>query len=317
MLPDPLHLGQGSFDPIKLKGNTIGPTTHVLSQSRVVRGLWHPCGLSGSCLVTVTADAVVRIWELNRDNRWSFDSPTLAIDLTKLVVGTSEQEDFAPQRIGRNRGFSPDSVGMEVVSACFGGTGSSSESPWSAMTLWVAMQDGDVYALCPLLPTKWQPSSTLIPSLSIAAVAKSAAQQDEELLDSEESRRQRDQYRWISDIDGQEPILVPGSTEFSPCTEVYGRPSHPGPIPRLQGPFQILSEDSEEILEISDIYVTAARMDVEELMNGEDSDFESEALDEGGLSASVICLVTKDGRVYLCLDLDGVEGEWLPSTKVI
>ena len=75
---------------MKLKGNNIGPTTHVLSQSRVVSVLWHPFGVLGTCLVTVTAEAVVRVWELNRDNRWSFDSPSLAIDLKKIVLATSE-----------------------------------------------------------------------------------------------------------------------------------------------------------------------------------------------------------------------------------
>lgn len=314
ILPDPSHLGQGNADPIRLKGNTLGPTIHVLSQSPVVRALWHPFGVSGSCLVTITADAAVRVWELNRDNRWSFDSPALAIDLKKLAVGTSSEEDFVPQRIGRNKVFSSDAVGMEVVSACFGGTGSSSESAWSAATLWVAMQDGELYALCPLLPTKWQPSATLLPSLSTAVVSREF-QQDERSSDLE-SRRQRDQYQWISDIDSQDPILIPGATEISPKIEVYNRPLRPGPIPRLQGPFQILPEDSLEELELSDIYVIAAKVDTEELMIGEDSDSDLAPLDEGGLSASVICVVTRSGRIHICLDLDGVEGQWLPSVKV-
>ena len=314
ILPDPSNLGQGIADPIKLKCNTVGPTTDVLSQSPVVRALWHPCGVSGSCLVTITADAVVRVWELNRDSRWSFDRPELEIDLKKLALGTSSEDDFVPQRMGRNKAFSSDTVGMEVVSACFGGTGSSSESAWSAITLWIAMQDGELYALCPLLPTKWQPSATLLPSLSTAVVSKHS-QQDKESSDFE-SRRQRDHYQWISDLDSQEPFSAPGATEVSPKIEVYKRPLLPGPIPRLQGPFQLLYEDLEEDLELSDIYVIAAKVDTEELMIGEDSDSDLAALDEGGLSASVICLLTRSGKIHVYLDLDGVEGEWLPSVKV-
>ncbi len=310
VLPDSSYLGPGISEPIKVKGYTIGPITHVLSQSRLIRALWHPFGVSGNCLVTVTAEAVVRVWELNRDNRWSFDSPALAIDLKKLAAGISDEDDFTPQRSGRNRGFSTDSVGMEVVSACFGGTGLSSESAWSGMTLWISMQDGDVYALCPLLPEKWQPSSTLIPSLSTNIVFKATSLRDED------SHNAKDQYQWISDIDHQEPTLIPGATEISPDTEVYSRPLHPGPIPRLQGPFQILPEDSEEDLELSDIHVIAATIDEEELMIGEDSYSESEASTEEGLSASVICLMTKGGSLYICLDLYGVEGKWLPHKKV-
>lgn len=314
LLPDSSLLDKKQSEPLKLKGNTIGPTTHVLSQSRVVSTLWHPFGVFGTCLVTVTADAVVRVWELDRDNRWSFDSPSLAIDLKKLVLANSEEDDFSPEGIGRNRGFSLDGLGLEAVSACFGGTGLETESAWSAMTLWIGMQDGDVYALCPLLPTKWAPSKTVMPSLSIAAVAK-AALQDGTPEGSEEVRRQRDQYLWISDIDSQAPkVIQPSISSYS--VEVYNRPLHPGPIPRLQGPFQIFPEDSEQDLELSDLHVIAAKMDREELMKGEDFGSESEATNEEGLSAAVICLVTKTGSVLLCLDLDGVEGEWLPQEKV-
>lgn len=316
LLPHSSHLGAGKSGPIKLKGNNIGPTTHVLSQSRVVCALWHPFGVSGTCLVTVTAEAVVRVWELDRDNRWSFDSPSLAIDLKKLILGTSEEDDFSPERIGRNKRFSTDTIGMEVVSACFGGTGSDTESAWSAMTLWIAMQDGDVYAMCPLLPTKWVPSKDVISFLSIATVSM-AALQDEVPADSEESRHQRDQYQWLSDIDNQEPMFIQSPSALSSNSAVYSRPLHPGPIPRLQGPFQILPEDSEQDLELSDLHVIAAKMDREELMEGEDfSDDEPEASNEEGLSAALVCLITKSGSVLLCLDLDGVEGEWLPPQKV-
>lgn len=313
LLPGSSELGQGKTDPIKLKGNNIGPTTHVLSQPRVIRALWHPFGVLGTCLVTVTAEAVVRVWELDRDNRWSFDSPSLALDLKKLVSGTSQEDNFSPERVGRNKGFSSDAVGMEVVSACFGGTGSETESAWSAMTLWIGMQDGDVYALCPLLPTKWAPSDSVIPSLSVAAVSN-AALQDNVPADSEESQRQRDQYLWMSDIDNQEPKVIQGSV-LSSSVRVYNRPLHPGPIPRLQGPFQIFPDDSEQDLELSDLHVIASKID-RDLMDGDDSDSESEATNKEGLSAAVICLITRSGSVLLCLDLDGVEGEWLPPHKV-
>ncbi len=305
------------MEPIKLKAYTLGPTTHVLSQSPVIRALWHPCGVRGSCLVTITADAVVRIWELNCDNRWTFDSPSLGIDLKKLALGTSQEDDFTPYRIGRNRGFSAEMAGMEVVSACFGGTGSSEESAWSAMTLWVAMRDGDIYALCPLIPAKWQPSSTLIPSLSTIAVSKNAMCDGKEASDDQgESKSHREQYEWISNIDSQSPSMVPGATEISPWVETYSRPSNPGPIPKLQGPFQIFPDDSDEDVEFSDIYVIAAKLDTEDLLSGEDFNSESDISDAGGLSASVLCVLGRNGRVYVCLDIDGVEGQWLSPKKV-
>lgn len=309
IVPDSSHLEETDEKPLKPKAYTVGPTTHVLSQSRVVRALWHPYGVSKRCLVTITADAAVRVWELDPSNRWSFDSPSLAIDLKKLLFGTSNEEDFQPNRIGQNKGFSSDLVGMEAVSACFGGTGSEEESPWSPMTLWVAMKDGDVYALCPLLPSKWHPSATLLPSLSAAAVSKNTANDDMDQC-------KHDQYRWISDLDSQEPKLVHGESELAPLKEIYKRPSDPGPIPKLQGPFQIYPEDLEEDMELSDIHVIAAKLNIEELMQGEDFGSEPDMSDEEGLSTSIVCLMTRSGRIHICLDLDGVEGEWLPRKNV-
>lgn len=287
----------------------------MLSQAGVTNILWHPCGVGGNCLVTVTADAIVRLWEIKHEDRFSFANPSLAIDVKKLAVGSSEEDDFAPDKFERNRGFSSDDVGLEVASACFGGSGSSHESGWSATTLWIAMKGGDIYALCPLLPSKWQPSATLIPSLSQTAVAKDASREKGEFSDPAGERQCKDQLEWIRDVDGQDPMPLDSDEDFSPAPEVYRRPSHPGPIPRLQGPFQMSSEDIEEDLELSDIHVIAARIDDEDFMDDE-SDSEAESTDEQGVSTPVIVLMTISGRVYVCLDLEGVEGQWLPRRKV-
>ena len=315
VLPERSHLGQAS-GAIRLKTHMVGPTTHVLSQSSLASVLWHPCGVAGNCLVTVTADAVVRVWELDRSNRLSFDSPSLAVDLKKLSVAASQEDDTTPHRMGRNRSFSTDDIGMDVASACFGGTGSSGESAWSAMTLWVAMKEGDVYALCPLLPSNWQPSPTVLPSLSTAIVSKTSSLVGEKSPEAADTRQLGEQYNWISNVDGQAPILLPGVTDFSKEAEVYSCPLHAGRTPAVQGPFQLLRGNVEGDRELSDIHVIAAKIDAEELMIGEDSDSESGLIDEDGLSASTICLMTTSGRVYLCLDLEGVEGQWLPRTRV-
>ena len=315
ILPDSSHLGQIPNSPIKLKTYTIGPTSHVLSQSTVTNILWHPCGVGGNCLVTITADAVIRLWEFNREDRMSSADPALAIDLKKLISGTSEEDNFAPEKFQRNRGFSSDNVGLEVASACFGGTGSEDESGWSAMTLWIAMRSGDIYALCPLLPSKWQASVKVVPSLSTAAVAKEALKENGEAAGSEEERQCRDQFQWIQDVDGQESISEESDNEHSPV--LFTRPSHPGPIPRLQGPFQIFPEDENEDLEFSDIHVIPSTIDPEEFMNDDELDSEAESLDEHALSATIVTLITSNGRVHVCLDLEGIEGQWLPRKKVI
>ncbi|KAI4262380.1 MAG: hypothetical protein L6R42_002447 [Xanthoria sp. 1 TBL-2021] len=314
ILPDSTKFEESTQSPIKLQTHTVGPTTHVLSQSPIVSTLWHPLGVNGTCLVTVTTEAVVRLWELNRSNRWTFDSPTLAIDLTKLDAATSQEDDVSPSGMHSGRGFSADGVDMEIASACFGGTGSPDESAWSATTIWVTTTDGDVYALCPLLPSKWQPTSTQLPSLSSIAIAGATiASQDADFL-GDDVPLNTDQYDFVSEIDAQDPLLAPRDDHVTGNDAIYNRPKRPGPIPKLQGPFQLAAGSLVDYLDVSDIHVIASKLDTEEMILGADDESEVDLQGETiGLSAAVVCLMTTDGRVHLFLDLEGVQGQWLPA----
>lgn len=256
----------------------------------------------------------MRLWELDRANRWSFDSPTLAMDLTKLDAASSQEDDVLPSGMHCGRGFSADAVDMEMASACFGGTGSPDESAWSATTLWVTTTDGDVYALCPLLPSKWQPTSTQLPSLSSLAVAGATiASKDADFL-GDDVPLNTDQYDFVSEIDAQEPLLATRDDDIICNDVIYNRPKRPGPIPKLQGPFQLAAGSLVDYLDVSDIHVIASKLDIEEMIVGADDDSEVELQEEIiGLSAAVVCLMTTDGRVHLFLDLEGVEGQWLPA----
>jgi nucleoporin NUP82 len=260
--------------------------------------------------VTVTEDAIVRVWELSLGNRWSFDKSTLSIDLKKLADGMTVDQDFTATT-GR-QGFTPDSVEMEVASACFASRGSGG---WSPMTLWIAMREGDVYALCPLLPEKWSPPPTLIPSLSVSIVSKVAATEDDPQADRLLAQQQ---LAWMADLDEQDSTIVQSYSD-EPDAEVYARPSRPGSVPKLQGPleFELAPEESEEELDglLSDIFVIGPKINSEELMFGEEDDLELDEVDQEGLSIGVICLLTSSGRLHICLDIDGVEAQWLPKSK--
>lgn len=313
LLPEPRELTAKDSGPIKMKTYTLGPTTHVTSQAAIASALWHPLGVNGTCLVTVTEDAIVRVWELSTADRWSFDKPTLAIDLKKLADGTSVDQDFGASVSG-NKSFSPDSFEMEVASACFAGRGSGG---WSPMTLWVAMREGDIYALCPLLPEKWSPPPTLVPSLSVSIVANVAEMEDDPTISQRSKLLAQQQLAWMSEIDNQEPIHIE-SPAGEPPAEVYTRPSKPGRVPKLQGPFDIdlAPEESSDELDgfLSDIFVAGAKIDADDLMFGEEDALEEDE-DQEGLSIGVVCFVTTSGRLSICLDLDGVEAQWLPKTK--
>lgn len=311
ILPDSSHLTARDPTPFRPRFWTLGPTTHVTSRSAVSSAIWHPLGVNGSSLVTVTEDSVVRVWELSAADRWSFDSPTLAIDLKKLADGTYLDQDFSASTSTTNTSFSPDSFDMQAVSACFGDRRSGG---WSPMTLWVAMRGGDVYALCPLLPSKWAPPPTLVPALSVSIVAKVAATEDDGETSPGAKRLAQQQLDWMADLDGQDPKLIDG-LPGGVLTEVYTRPSKPGAVPKLQGPFYLdlapegLGDDDTEL---TDILVIGEKISTSDLMLGEDLDLDIDE-DDDGLSLSVVCLLTGSGRVQIYLDMDGVEAQWLPK----
>ncbi|KAK0621220.1 hypothetical protein B0T17DRAFT_617692 [Bombardia bombarda] len=309
LLPDPSHLHAKDTAPFKPKFWTLGPTTHVTSRSAVVSAIWHPLGVNGSALVTVTEDAVVRVWELSTTDRWSFDAPSLAVDLKRLADGTSVDQDFSGSTAATSKAFSPDSFDMEVAAACFPARGSGG---WSAMTLWIAMVGGDVYALCPLLPQRWSPPPTLIPSLSVSIVAKVAATEDDPMVSAEARMLAQQQLDWMSDLDNQEPKYLEGSFGET-SSALYTRPSRPGIVPRLQGPFDLdfnPEDEQDDEVELKDIYVIGEKVNTSDLMMGEDDEeLEMNELDREGLSLPVICLLSTSGQVKICLDIDGVEAK--------
>ena len=264
--------------------------------------------------MTLTAEAAVRVWELDKSNNWSFDRPALAIDLKKLIDGTSCDQDFEPSGFGKTRGFSADVFDMEATSACFGGQGFDQEDGWAAMTLWVSMRNGDVYALCPLLPSRWYPSSTTIPSLSTSVVSRMASVASDD-LDVDEKRALQQQYEWVQEIDREGPILVDSDAEPFSSGELRLRPSNPSAIPRLQGPFEISLEDDGHDFDVSDIHVIASKLDLDELMSNEEDDYaDIAAAAQDDLEATLICLGTTSGQVHVLLDMEGVSGQWLPKS---
>lgn len=314
VVPDSLHLASHDSSPIRLKTYQLGPTTHVIPESSVVSALWHPLGLHTNltgCIVTVTADAAVRVWEVDRNNHWSFDQPTLAVDLRKLVDGTSSDQDFAPLAFGKSKGFSVDNIDMEVASACFSGSGTEKEDAWSPMTLWVAMKPGDLYALCPLLPTKWQAPPTTIPSLTSSIIPKLSSLEENPTDLQEELIAARQQYEWLQEIDDQESLEPPASDTIRGA-DVFTRPINPSAIPRLQGPFRFNEEYDD--LDLCDVLVIAAGLNVEDLMMGEDEQLAA-IEDDDRLSTTLICLTSGNGRVHICAKAENIEGQWLPKTS--
>jgi nucleoporin NUP82 len=299
ILPDSSLLESEEPGAIKPKSFQIGPTAHVREESPIASILWHPLGYYGRCLVTVTREGVVRLWELNRSDRSSFSEPALSIDLQKLANATSDEDNLGASMYGASKGFSPDSVELEVASACFGDfPDQEGVHGWAPMTLWIAMIEGDIYALCPLLPSRWQlqesaGASTFLETLA-SSISTNLAENDEASAEPEEVETAKKQYSWLSDILYEEALKE--NMPWGDPVQVYRRPHNVSAYPMLQGPFSLQPEvDEFELCDLSD----AAEEGIAE-----------------GLPAAVVCLLTDTGEVHVCLDAEGIKARWLPSPSV-
>ncbi|KAF2454082.1 hypothetical protein BDY21DRAFT_366507 [Lineolata rhizophorae] len=320
ILPESIHRA-GEPATFKLRTFQLGPTAHVLEQSPIASVLWHPLGVMSRCLVTITCNAVVRLWDVDRENRYSCSEPTLSVDLKVLANATSADEDMCASPYSR-QSYTPDSIEMEVAAAAFGGTGRAEhESGWQAMTLWVAMVEGDVYALCPLLPNRWQwpAGAPYLETLAATVASKAtAAASDEQVVSEQDRRKTSHQHYWLEELMKQDPQISTDDTELGPV-EIYERPQKPGPLPRVQGPFEFKFDMTEafnqhEGLSREDIRLTDIL--VFSLDGGDaDQDVLDDSVEEIPSSAAVVCLATTNGKLHVCLGLDGVEAQWLPSSK--
>ncbi|KAJ4356990.1 hypothetical protein N0V95_002862 [Ascochyta clinopodiicola] len=307
-LPDPSLLESGNDDsPIKPKTFQVGPTAHVLEESPIATTLWHPLGYHGRCLVTITKAGVVRLWEVNRADRSTFSEPTLSIDLVKLANAQRDQDDLGASKYGASKGFSPDSVELEVASACFGDfPEQEGVHGWAPMTLWIATVFGDVYALCPVLPGRWQlvetPGAfTFLQTLASSININYTELSEDDDAPKEDVKTSEKQVSWLSDILYEEPF-----TETLPngdSVKVFNRPSSTPAVPLLQGPFVVTPQ--VEDFELSDMIVYSLKT----FSDGS----EEEAAE--GLPAAVVCLLTDTCKVHVCIDLEGIVGRWLPSAE--
>ncbi|KAF2264168.1 hypothetical protein CC78DRAFT_464197 [Lojkania enalia] len=307
ILPDSNLLDSDDLSPIKPKSFQVGETAHVLEQSPIASVLWHPLGYCGRCLVTITREGVVRLWELNRADRSTFSEPTLSINLVKLANATSAADDLSATMFGKSKGFSPDSAELEVASACFGDyPDQEGVHGWAPQTLWIAMIEGDVYALCPLLPSKWQlgespGATTFLETLATSINTYNADILEESDATPEDKETAQNQLGWLSDLTYQEPFRE--NLPSGDVVKVFTRPTSVPAVPFLQGPFNLIPD--VDYFELRDIIVFSLKTF---------SDGMGEGKAEGSPSAAV-CLLTDTSKVHIYLDLEGIVGRWLPATS--
>jgi nucleoporin NUP82 len=163
-----------------------------------------------------------RTYDFNIGNELSFEVPDQTLDLYAL-------------NSRKRHTFSAEIDEMEPASCCFG----SGDQGWRPFTLYILMRSGDVYALSPLVPSRWQVPRVYTQALSLDITAQMEAFTQE--TTSDERLVVRHQTKWINDVLNQQQSLLDAQTSFAtPKGHVptsLTRPEVVGPSPELQGPF--------------------------------------------------------------------------------
>lgn len=115
-----------------LKSHVVGELNHRDTQVQQVSV--HPNCSADSSVLILTADAYLRLYDFNL----SFEEAETTIDLLPSQV----RESLSRHHIG-------DTAEVDASSFCFGSGGDG----WTAYTVFVLMRNGDVYSVCPLVPS--------------------------------------------------------------------------------------------------------------------------------------------------------------------
>ncbi|TIA94721.1 hypothetical protein E3P96_04044 [Wallemia ichthyophaga] len=252
----------------------IGQYYHALPGSSQLANVdWHPWSCSAASLLVLTRDSLLREYDVSLDS----DEPQQSLSFTQHSAMPGSLS--TPLSNHRSRGFSADDDrDDECVSFHLG----CSSSDWGALTLYALMRNGDVYALCPFLPTHALVPINYIQNLRGVTEAKllDPAHEDNGIVEA----RLNQQMRWLNAMAKQMHSLDGSATSFK-CSS----PRATGSILR-QGPYLVQpppSDDDEEA-DASDIL----------------------AIRPSQLPMDVFVVVYTNGRVDVCLATDNVEGRW-------
>lgn len=241
------------------------------AMNTISKALFHPYSKHDNTLVVLSSDSHLRIFELSL-------SPHVPENDIRLFS--------SPQR-----GYTVDYDIPVPISFTFGAS-----KDWLIWTIFVLTRDGDIYILCPIMPTKCIMTRSAIARMKtlISHRANEARTHHSSLAEQETCLNQT---RWLKDILGQistgeymglasSPALTGADTgDMVP----FRRPNKVRPSPAVQGPvlFQPAPTPMNEILsEASDIAF----------------------LDADG--TGLIVTTWRGGRVDVGVLIDGIEGVW-------
>ncbi|KAG2224544.1 hypothetical protein INT45_004389 [Circinella minor] len=222
----------------------VGQETYD-ENARVIKFLWHPLSETKTHLMVLSTDGVLRLFDVSGN----INEPEQLFDLTPTFGNTI----FTKRR--PRRGISvDDDLGSEEEAVTFTvGGKSEKESAWEPFTVYFALRNGDIYALCPVLPHNSVLHDQHLESLACVIDAKTNRLLDQKLNDADSESKAlyyllRLQSQWIGD-------LMESIKPLDGNTVVVNSKDHCIPFDiQRQGPFKVEGKkDNTSCGEVSDI----------------------------------------------------------------
>lgn len=170
----------------------------------------------------LTSDAFVRVYDIIMDQEATCEVPEQVFDLNSLAGRERQRTSFIP-----------DPESFEPASCCF----ASGDLSWCPFSLYILMRGGDIYALCPIVPSRWIPSENYLNSLQRELSTQLEALED--FTDVTRSGRLtlRQQAKWLEEVLNQQTARWSPSINRRDQEFYFTRPESVSPSPKLQGPF--------------------------------------------------------------------------------
>ncbi|PVG00486.1 hypothetical protein CPB86DRAFT_754686 [Serendipita vermifera] len=167
--------GRGGRAPtIECKSIQIAPYYHGNKGSaKIVKIEWHPLGHGNTSLFVLTADGVLREYDPTEDAEEPLQTFNFVLKKKKRNTFTMDNSDSS-----------------EAISFSFGcgqrdTIGARGCSDWTPLTVYGLMKGGDIYALCPVCPSRMHVDAAFLRSLEAYVRGKEAlALQDSSIMNS-------------------------------------------------------------------------------------------------------------------------------------
>jgi len=253
---------------------------------KIIKAAWHPLSSTNSHIVILSSDGCLRLFDVSSESK----EPEQLYYIGPQYY--NEYKAFSSSTYIPGRSISGNSEEMETVSFTFG-----SGEDWEIFTTYVLMKNGDVYAICPFLPSKSTVKKSLLEGLSLSIEQRWKESDPDDLIIDQQYRLQR---CWISTVlQNLKPVKSNDIEEEDEEVIINGNISRFKDIhPVIQGPFLLQPAPIE--------------------FDTENTDFDNIASSIISLKTepfSIILIAYTNGKVDVCLNVAPIEALWMNCTR--